>query len=201
MENLQNRSLISRNPQVSRDHENSVYYLPGRGGALHTGLGKGLGMRRCMVWGREIRDEFARLDFDQQVELIAGDIERSLWHENDRIIANSYGGYLLLNALMRLPPYIGRILLLSPVIGAFSAESQKLTFVPPRAGAIQRQIELGAYPAPLNCHAHVGSEDWQSDPVAITRFGEQLAIPVTIVNGRGHMLGEDYVGGVLDEWL
>lgn len=184
-----------------QDQENSVYYLPGRGGALHTGLGMGLEIRRCMVWGREIRDGFARLEFDEQVELIAGDIAQSLWHESNRIIANSYGGYLLLNALMRLPPYIGRILLLSPVIGAFSAESQKLTFVPPRAGAIQRQIELGAYPAPLNCHVHVGSEDWQSDPVAITRFGEQLAIPVTIVNGRGHMLGEDYVGGVLDKWL
>jgi alpha-beta hydrolase superfamily lysophospholipase len=186
---------------VIQDQKNSVYYLPGRGGTLRTGLGIGLGKRGCLVWGREIRDGFARLEFDEQVELIAGDIAQSLWHESNRIIANSYGGYLLLNALMRLPPYIGRILLLSPVIGAFSAESQKLTFVPPRAGAIQRQIESGAYPAPLNCQVHVGSEDWQSDPVAINRFGEQLAISVTIVNGRGHMLGQDYVGDVLNEWL
>jgi len=73
--------------------------------------------------------------------------------------------------------------------------------VPPRAGEIQRRIDLSAYPVPRNCHIHVGSEDWQSDPVAICRFGKQLAIPVSIVNGRGHILGEDYVGGVLDEWL
>jgi hypothetical protein len=48
---------------------------------------------------------------------------------------------------------------------------------------------------------HVGSEDWQSNPDAVCSFGEHASIPVTVVGGKGHMLGVDYVGPLLDRWL
>ena len=48
---------------------------------------------------------------------------------------------------------------------------------------------------------HVGSEDWQSKPDVISFFGEAVSIPVNIVEGKGHMLGADYVSPLLDHWL
>jgi hypothetical protein len=35
----------------------------------------------------------------------------------------------------------------------------------------------------------------------VTRFGDAIGVPVTVVRGRGHSLGVDYVGGLLDAWL
>jgi hypothetical protein len=56
-------------------------------------------------------------------------------------------------------------------------------------------------PIPRLCEMHVGSEDWQSDPVAVTRLASLLGLPVTVVPRDGHMLGKDYVGRLLDGWL
>jgi hypothetical protein len=53
----------------------------------------------------------------------------------------------------------------------------------------------------MNAQIHVGEEDWQSRPDAVRRFGEAAGIPVTVVPRRGHTLGEEYVGTVLDQWL
>ncbi len=46
------------------DH-NTVYYLPGYGGQLATGLGQGLRDRGLNVAGRETRHHFRALPFDE----------------------------------------------------------------------------------------------------------------------------------------
>ena len=48
---------------------------------------------------------------------------------------------------------------------------------------------------------HVGADEWQSVPLHVQALGEKTSIPVTVVPGRGHVLGRDYVGGVLEGWL
>jgi hypothetical protein len=58
--------------------------------------------------------------------------------------------------------------------------------------------ESGQFPTPTKAHIHVGEEDWQSHPDAVVRFGKATGIPVTIVAKRGHTLGKEYVGHVLD---
>ena len=35
----------------------------------------------------------------------------------------------------------------------------------------------------------------------VQALGDAVGIPVHIAPGRGHMLGEDYVGPLLDRWL
>lgn len=45
------------------------------------------------------------------------------------------------------------------------------------------------------------SEDWQSNPVNVTKFGELTGIPVHLVPDGGHMLPKEYVGALLDRWL
>jgi hypothetical protein len=56
-------------------------------------------------------------------------------------------------------------------------------------------------PCPLNAQIQVGTEDWQSVPENVQAFGQAVGIPVHLAEGRGHMLGEDYVGPLLDSWL
>jgi hypothetical protein len=45
---------------------------------------------------------------------------------------------------------------------------------------------------------HVGQEDWQAGPQALVEFCKAIGIDLHVVPGRGHMLGSDYVGPLLD---
>lgn len=178
-----------------------VYYLPGWGGRLNTGLGQGLMDRGFDVSGRETREQFRDLPFLEQVQLVANDLQNYFWKSESKVIANSFGAYLLLNALPQLPPYVGRILLLSPIVGTFEDETTARTFEPPYPERLRELLGEGKIPRPLCCEVHTGSEDWQSSPSGVTSFFSKLNVPVTIADGRGHMLGADYVGSLLDSWL
>lgn len=179
----------------------SVYYLTGMGGRLDTGLGQALLSRGFEVAGRELYGEFRKLDFQHQVDLVAEDLQSHFWQEEARVIANSFGAYLFLHAQVQMKPYIGRVILLSPIVGEFSNEDTRMNFVPPRADKIQQLAEAGSFPIPIHCEVHVGSEDWQSNPVNVTAFGSMLGIPVTVVPNAGHTLPKEYVGNLLDRWL
>lgn len=183
------------------NQKRKVYYLPGRGGELLKGLGEGLISRGCEVSGRETRDDFARLDFADQVRQIQQDIKEEFAGVEAKLVANSYGAYLLLNALASLPPLQGSVLLLSPILGDSTSESQRTAFSPPRANFIRSLVDKGAFPVPAKCEIHVGSEDWQSDPDKAREFAKKLNISLKIVEGRGHVLGKDYVGPLLESWL
>lgn len=167
---------------------------------LNKGLGSGLTARDCLVTGREIRGDFAKLPFDEQIALIRQDL-CGLFSAKDRVIANSFGAYLLLHALAELPPFEGRLLILSPILGEVSTNSQRMMLVPPKAATLWRCVEEGRFPVPRRCQIHVGSQDWQINPKAAQLFAESLSIPIIFAEGRGHMLGEDYVGPLLDQWL
>jgi len=178
-----------------------VYYLPGWSGRLNTGLGQGLMDRGFDVSGRETRDQFRDLPFLDQVRLVANDLQKYFWTPESKVVANSFGAYLLLNALPQMPPYVGEILLLSPIIGTFEDEETARTFEPPYSERIRQQLDEGKIPRPLNIEVHTGSEDWQSSPSAVMNFFSKIEVPVTIAEGRGHMLGADYVGKLLDRWI
>jgi hypothetical protein len=61
-----------------------------------------------------------------------------------------------------------------------------------------RRAKEGKFPTPKKCEIHVGSEDWQSQPDVTLEFGKLTGIRVTIAEGKGHDLGKDYVGPLLD---
>ena len=52
-----------------------IYYLPGQGGRLDSGLGPVLSERGYDLSGRETRGEFNDLTFSDQVATIAEDLE------------------------------------------------------------------------------------------------------------------------------
>jgi len=76
----------------------AVYYLPGRGGRLHTGLGKAIEARGFEVTGRETVPPFSELIFSEQVAAVAQDLRLHFWSSSARVIANSFGAYLFLHA-------------------------------------------------------------------------------------------------------
>lgn len=181
--------------------QKTAYYLPGHGGQVSTGLGEGLAERGWAAVGRETIGDFRRLPFQQQVDAVAQDLTEKFWHEDAHVVAVSFGAYLFLHAQAQLPPYIGDVLLLSPIVGQFSSDEMRLGFIPPRADKLKELAESNRYPPPLNCHIHVGSEDWQSNPTNVTAFAQRVGIQVTVVPNAGHQLGKQYVGSLLDQWL
>ena len=187
-------------PQSATSSTRLVYYLPGRGGHLATGLGEGLRSRGWDVTGRETTGAFRDLPFTDQVHTIAQDLQQHFWHPQARVVAVSFGAYLFLHAQAQLPAYPGQVLLLSPIIGAFADQASGTHFVPPQAELLRERVEAGSFNAPLNCELHVGEQDWQSGPESVKRMAQMLGMGCTVVPGAGHQLGTGIVGGVLDRW-
>jgi len=179
----------------------TVYYLTGMGGRLDAGLGQGLLSRGVQITGRELVSEFRKLDFQDQIDHIVDDLKSNFWHEDAQVIANSFGAYLFLHAQAQLPPYIGKVILLSPIVGEFANEETRMNFIPPRAEKLLNLAKDGHFPVPKQCQIHVGSEDWQSNPTNVTAFGQLLGLEVTVVPNAGHMLPKEYVGDLLDKLL
>jgi alpha-beta hydrolase superfamily lysophospholipase len=179
----------------------TIYYLPGHGGRLETGLGEALLSRGFDVTGRQTIGEFRTLPFSEQVSLVAHDLSSSHWHPDALVIANSFGAYLFLHAQTLMAPYIGRVLLLSPIVGEFSNEETRMGFIPPRAEKLSDLAMGGSYPVPRSCEIHVGENDWQSNPTNVVKLASLLGIEVTVVPKNGHMLDKTYVAAILDRWL
>ena len=179
----------------------AIYYLPGNGGKLTTGLGEALIAKDLDIAGRETLGEFRSLSFLEQVSVIAEDLRAHFWSDDSLVIANSFGAYLFLHAQTSLPSYPGSVLILSPIIGESANESTGTVFSPPYPKKLHGLAKAGSFPTPRDAHIHVGSEDWQSQPENVRQFGMLTGIPVTLVENAGHMLPREYISRLLDDWL
>ena len=185
----------------SESYKRTIYYLPGMGGQLHTGLGVGIRSRGFNVTGRETLGDFRRLTFQDQINIIISDLQKYFWHEEARLIVNSFGAYLYLNAQINMEPFPGNVLILSPIVGGFMNSESQTSYIPPRSERLLNVAISGDFPTPKKSEIHVGANDWQSNPNNVSTFAKATGIDITIVPELGHMLGKDYVGGILDSWL
>jgi hypothetical protein len=192
--------MVSRGSEAA-SASGEIYYLPGMGGRLDAGLGEELLRRGFALRGRETIGAFKKLRFGEQVDTVKQDLVERFWKPEARVIANSFGGYLFLHAQLGLHPFPGRVLLLSPVIGSTTQSETGTRFYPPRADELKQTAQSGGFPTPHNIEVHVGEEDWQAGPQALVEFCKAVGINVHVVPGRGHMLGSNYVGPLLDAWL
>lgn len=181
--------------------EGSVYYLPGRGGRVDEGLGLALQSLGLTVYGRHLFGDFQRLKFSDQIQVIAEDLKHRFWNANALVVANSFGAYLFLHAQTLLDPFPGKVLLLSPIIGAAAAPGNGPRFSPPFAERLFQFAQRGELTIPSRCEIHVGEHDWQCQPEKIQIFGKLTGLPVTIVPEGGHLLSHSYVGELLERWL
>ena len=178
------------------------YLLPGRGGRLNAGLGLVLKAKGYHLSGRETLGDFAKLPLHMQAQAIADDLQGKFWDGSAQVIANSYGAYLFLFAQSLMPAFPGKVILLSPVIGAVTGSSiGKAGFAPPYADRLMALARLGELVVPEHCEIHVGANDWQCPAERLSEFGRFTGVPVTIVPDSGHMLNHGYVSALLDHWL
>ena len=178
-----------------------IYYLPGMGGRLDAGLGEELLRRGFALSGRETIGAFKKLRFGEQVDAVKQDLVERFWVPEAQVIANSFGGYLFLHAQLGLAPFPGRVLLLSPTIGSTEQSTTGMRFYPPRADILKQTAKAGRFPKLDNIEVHVGEEDWQAGPKSIVEFCKAAGVQVHVVPGRGHTLGADYVGALLESWI
>ena len=182
-------------------NRNTIYYLPGYGGRVHTGLGQALLSRGVDLAGRETVGDFRGMRFMDQIETVAEDLQTHFWREDAHVVANSFGAYLFLNAQSLIPAFPGKVLLLSPIVGEFAKPDQLTHFMPPYPTRLMDLATAGKLPTPAQAEIHVGSEDWQSNPEQVSRLAELIQIPMHVVAGNGHMLDHSYVNGLLDRWV
>ena len=152
--------------------------------------------------GRETLGDFAKLPLPHQAQAIAKDLQAEFWDSAAQVIANSYGAYLLLFAQSLMPAFPGKVLLLSPVIGAATQSSVgNVSFAPPYADRLMALARLGELVVPQHCEIHVGANDWQCPAERLSEFGRLTGVPVIIVPDAGQMLNHGYVCAILDQWL
>jgi len=181
--------------------KNTVYYLPGRGGRVATGLGEGIIELGYEPSGLETPWSFEGLTFQEQLDMIIQDLRASFWTKNAKIVAVSYGAYLLLNALSEHEPFPGSILLLSPVLGEVTNGKTMRYYSPPRPSKIIEQANAGEFPHPKHIEIHVGDNDWQSPYERVVNFANALGGNYAIVPDTKHDLGKSYVFPILKKWL
>lgn len=100
-----------------------------------------------------------------------------------------------------MPPYPGRVLILSPIVGEFESHESGTVYSPPYPKRLSELASQGVFPTPRDAHIHVGELDWQSLPDNVMQFGALTGVPVTVVPAAGHMPPKDYVARVLNAWL
>lgn len=174
-----------------------LYFLPGRGSSLNGRLGTELQTRGYELHGRVLYSDFAKLSFPQQVDHVAVDL-RELDGLDIPVIANSWGAYWALHAILQNQMSYSRTLLISPILGAVRGEGRM--FKPPLSKVMERSIDKSLFPD-IDLAILVGSEDWQSPSDRCKALCEAVQGNLIIADGKGHDLGQEVVTDLLDKWL
>ncbi len=98
------------------------FYITGLNGTIRDGLGLRLYQAGLLNDYIELTGPFNQLRFSDKVRVISEKIHGYPIEEPLSIIAVSFGGYLVLNALQELNLENIKLLLISPVLGIFNYE-------------------------------------------------------------------------------
>src|SRR6056300_1206841 len=102
--------------EVMMTYMSILYFLPGRGSTLNGRLGRELQDRGFELQGRALDGDFAKLSFPEQVDHVAADL-RELDGRDITDVANSWGAYWALHAILQNQKCYSRTLLISPILG------------------------------------------------------------------------------------
>ena len=174
-----------------------LYFLPGRGSSLNGRLGLELQSIGYELHGRVLEGDFSKLSFPEQVDHIASDL-RELAGSGILVIANSWGAYWALHALLKNQMSYSKMLLISPILCAVKGEGRM--FKPPLSKVMERAIDEGLFPE-MDLTVLVGSDDWQSPHDRSRKLCNASGGRLVVADGKGHDLGREAVTDLLDEWL
>lgn len=159
-------------------------YITGRGGSGTGGLSAYLKTLDDDYDVLAIDADFLRQDIQGQIDTVREFIRL----DAANVVANSYGAYLLLLALIDQPPSNIRVLLLSPVLGRAISEERMLFSRPPREKTLHKAIAELRLGMPDHLEIVTGADDEICDPLLARQVSEKMDIPVSILANEGHML-------------
>lgn len=174
-------------------------YITGRGGDGTSGLSRHLAALssdyRCLALdsGFLIQDLEAQLA--QVRAFTAGSAGGSL-------IANSYGGYLLMLSLIDAATAPERVLLLSPLLGRSVMLEKMASSRPPRERLFEIALDKRRVSRPGYLEIITGAEDEICCPVLDQLVADKLAADrFTLLADEGHMISSDFVRAGIDAYL
>jgi len=183
-------------------NKQTIYLIPGRNVKFSGLIGSLIIENGHAILGREVVDTFSKLRISEQTKLIQEDITTHFWHQEAKLVAQSYGAYLLIHALIEMEtPFPGKVLLLSPVLGASSSATNKVVACPPRHKKLIQTARENKLPH-LDIEVHTGEHDNGCDPLLAQEIF--TTIPTSrfhIVKNMGHNLEVDYVRAALNNFF
>ena len=179
-----------------------VIYITGRGGDAGKGLGAYLKTIDPHRIGLSVNSIFLSLPFEQQISTIH-DLLVRFDGPSTRIIANSYGAYLLTSAFIDKPAIASQVLLLSPLLGLTLVEEEKFYSRPPNQRSWSEALEQGRMTKPSYLEVCAGELDGGAcSPTVVLEFSELIrADQVQLIPDQGHQLDRSNVQAAIGEFL
>ena len=177
---------------------NSICYITGRYGALATGLGEYLATLADEVFGVSLSRELMAESPLDQVAVVARALDRA---EAQRapVIANSYGAYLTLQAMIGRGTLRTRVLLLSPVLGR-TVTSTRIS-IPPLAKRLERALEVGECEADW-LEMHIGDGDEGLDEERFSKVAVVTSCDrAEIHRDEGHSFRKRTLASIVDRFI
>ena len=182
--------------------EQRIIYITGRGGDANKGLGAYLKTIDPHRIGLSVNSIFLSLPFEQQISTIH-DLLHRFDGPNTRIIANSFGAYLLTSAFIDKPAIASQVLLLSPLLGLTLVEEEKFYSRPPNQRSWSEALEQGRMTKPSYLEVCAGELDGGAcSPTVVLEFSELIrADQVQLIPDQGHQLDRSNVQAAIGEFL
>ena len=172
---------------------NSICYVTGRYGVLESGLGEYLATLADEMFGVSLSRELMAESPLYQVAAVAGALDRA---EAKRapVIANSYGAYLTLQAMIGRGTLRTKVLLLSPVLGRIVTPTR--ISIPPLAKRLEQALESGECAAKW-LEMHIGEEDEGFDAEQFATVSRKLKSNLAVTYpGEGHSMTKNQVATI-----
>jgi len=175
------------------NQEPRLIYISGRGGDANKGLGAYLKKLDPNRIGLSVNESFLQLSFYGQVSVVRQLLDE-FDGENTKVIANSYGAYLLLHALIDAPSYQFRGLLLSPAIGGVLNSNSLAYARQPSTNRFDEALIDRAFTKPRYLALYIGDLDVGYDFARFSDLNESMELDLLeVIPGQGHMIDRDVV--------
>jgi len=171
-----------------------VFYITGRGGNHRERLGGYIETLEVLYAGLSLTDDFLKQPFEDQLQQLEEQLDD---FEPTHVIANSFGAYLLMQALMADEPKHYKVLLLSPILGKGISTNRIVR--PPNASQLKACIESGEFPKPKHLEIHIGEHDMPE--LALWANKHLKANKCDVIPNQGHKIDAPLVRWIIDEFL
>jgi len=179
--------------------QKSICYITGRGGSIRSGLGEYLALKTDKLYGLDLSHEFLTREFTQQVAEVALALRKARVLSSP-VIANSYGAYLVLHALLSRKIEISNLVLISPILG--SCYSGNRFFKPPFSQHLNTLMSETASNLPRRTTIIWGAEDESIDQNGIKKLTSQCNdIHLIEIDKQEHHIDKQILAETLDRIL